>query len=237
MRREQFNRNMQEALREQGEAHNESGKDLQQKLKVTTNKKTNNSLAADIKFFTIIGAFLILFVVFFIHISDKDEAVDQQSYSAEQDSMEDINPYLREAYVPHDDNSCRLTMDRQVCSDPEPVLRLCTKMVNPICVWGEAVVVELKFTNRFPNWFGDLVRVFGLKQCGAAKYADGVSLLDGRMPRHKHMPGETQSLGWDDTIRDAKDRPSPLGCTGAARREGALEPQPLTGSRDFVSQS
>jgi hypothetical protein len=118
--------------------------------------------------------------------------------------------YLREAYVPHDDNSCRLTMDRQVCSEPEPVLRLCTKMVHPICVWGDAVVVELKFTNRFPNWFGDLVRVFGLKQCGAAKYADGVSLMDGRMPAHKHMPSEIPSLGWEETIKALKNRPSLL---------------------------
>lgn len=141
--------------------------------------------------------------------------------------------YLREAYVPHDDNSCRLTMDRQVCSDPEPVLRLCTKMINPICVWGETVVLELKFTNRFPNWFGDLVRVFDLKQCGAAKYADGVSLLDGRMPRHKHMPGETQALGWDNTIKEGRDRPSPLGCAATARKQDLLE-QPLASPRDFV---
>ena len=39
------------------------------------------------------------------------------------------------------------------------------------------MVLELKFTNRFPDWFKDLVRVFGLTQCGAAKYAEGVELL------------------------------------------------------------
>ncbi|HKQ36797.1 MAG TPA: hypothetical protein VJ063_01895, partial [Verrucomicrobiae bacterium] len=43
-------------------------------------------------------------------------------------------------------------------------------------VWGKDVVLELKFTNRFPDWFRDLVRVFGLRQCGAAKYVDGVAL-------------------------------------------------------------
>ena len=38
------------------------------------------------------------------------------------------------------------------------------------------MVLELKSTNRFPDWFRELVRVFGLRQCGAAKYADGVAL-------------------------------------------------------------
>jgi hypothetical protein len=84
--------------------------------------------------------------------------------------------YLREAYVPHDDNSARLTMDREVRSEPELTPRLSTKMARPILVWGKDIVLELKFTNRFPDWFRDLVQVFGLQQCGAAKYVDGVAL-------------------------------------------------------------
>ncbi|MCI0746562.1 MAG: polyphosphate polymerase domain-containing protein [Verrucomicrobia subdivision 3 bacterium] len=85
--------------------------------------------------------------------------------------------YFREAYVPHDDNSARLTMDREVRAEPELTARLSTKMENPILVWGREVVLELKFTNRFPDWFRDLVRIFGLRQCGAAKYVDGVARL------------------------------------------------------------
>jgi hypothetical protein len=84
--------------------------------------------------------------------------------------------YLREAYVPHDDNSARLTMDREVRSEPELTARLSTKMIKPILVWGKDIVLELKFTNRFPDWFRQLVQVFGLRQCGAAKYVDGVAL-------------------------------------------------------------
>jgi hypothetical protein len=85
--------------------------------------------------------------------------------------------YYREAYVPHDDNSARLTMDREVRSEPELTARLTPDMQNPILVWGSDVVLELKFTNRFPDWFRELVQVFGLRQCGAAKYVDGVALL------------------------------------------------------------
>src|SRR2546426_394039 len=55
--------------------------------------------------------------------------------------------YLREAYVPHDDNSSRLTMDRLVRAEPELVARLSTGMEQPIVVFGSEVVLGLKFTN------------------------------------------------------------------------------------------
>jgi hypothetical protein len=50
-------------------------------------------------------------------------------------------------------------------------------MEQPVLIWGRDVVLELKFTNRFPDWFRDLVRIFSLRQCGAAKYVDGVATL------------------------------------------------------------
>ena len=111
--------------------------------------------------------------------------------------------YLREAYVPHDDNSARLTMDREVRSEPELTARLSTQMGNPILVWGKDVVLELKFTNRFPDWFGELVRVFGLRQCGAAKYVDGVALLgEHRLdPRRAIQLGKPLQTGFDGSAR------------------------------------
>jgi len=39
------------------------------------------------------------------------------------------------------------------------------------------VILELKFTGRFPDWFADLARCFNLWQSSAAKYADGVALM------------------------------------------------------------
>lgn len=69
--------------------------------------------------------------------------------------------YEREAYIPHNDNSARLTMDRMVRAEAEPIARLSTQMQKPVVVWGR-----------------ELVRVFGLHQCGAAKYVDGAALLD-----------------------------------------------------------
>ena len=57
-------------------------------------------------------------------------------------------------------------------------------------------MLELKFTDRFPLWFNELVRGFGLRQCGAAKYADGVTLLSGHLPPHRRMPSLTEALAW-----------------------------------------
>lgn len=85
--------------------------------------------------------------------------------------------YVREAWISRYDNSVRVTMDRNVRCDPEPSARLSTEMIQPVTVFGNKVVLELKFTNRFPDWFKELVRVFGLMQCGAAKYVDGVTLV------------------------------------------------------------
>ncbi len=104
--------------------------------------------------------------------------------------------YLREAYLPVKENSARVTMDRQVRSEFNSTLELSTRMRNPIVVWGQAVILELKFTDRYPNWFRDLVRTFNLRQCGAAKYADGVCLWHGRLPQHRNMPRPSPAWNW-----------------------------------------
>jgi len=69
------------------------------------------------------------------------------------------------------------TLDRQTRIEVEPKAHLVTQMKDPKFVFGDNVVLELKFTNRFPDWFRELVRIFGLVQCGAAKYVDGVTVL------------------------------------------------------------
>jgi hypothetical protein len=85
--------------------------------------------------------------------------------------------YYREAWISPYDNSVRVTLDREVKVDPEPSARFEAEMKNPVVVFGSNVVLELKFTGRFPDWFKELVRLYGLAQCSAAKYADGVALM------------------------------------------------------------
>ncbi|MDB6037271.1 MAG: hypothetical protein JWM99_1112 [Verrucomicrobiales bacterium] len=85
--------------------------------------------------------------------------------------------YLREAWISRHDNSIRVTLDRHVQCDLDPTARLDTQSVNPVVVFNGLVILELKFTNRFPDWFNHLVATFGLAQAGAAKYVGGVELL------------------------------------------------------------
>jgi hypothetical protein len=82
--------------------------------------------------------------------------------------------YLREAWLPHDGNSVRITMDRDVRDDPDPTARLSCQLQNPVLVFKDQVVLEIKFTGRFPVWIGDMVRTFHLQKCSAAKYVDGI---------------------------------------------------------------
>jgi SPX domain protein involved in polyphosphate accumulation len=82
--------------------------------------------------------------------------------------------YLREAWMSQASDSVRVTIDRQVRSEPRKELSLRHEMSNPIHVFRNGVVLELKFTDRYPNWFRELVQAFGLRQGSAAKYVDGV---------------------------------------------------------------
>jgi hypothetical protein len=87
------------------------------------------------------------------------------------------NHYWREAWVSPHDNAVRVTIDRHICIEPCFSTRLAAQMRRPTLVFGKADVLELKFTDRFPNWFRDLVRRFNLMQFAAAKYAEGITVL------------------------------------------------------------
>jgi SPX domain protein involved in polyphosphate accumulation len=84
--------------------------------------------------------------------------------------------YLREAYV-NDNDSVRVTMDRMVCGEPNLRYGVKTEMHEPRYSYRPYVILELKFTNRFPNWFKDLVRVFNVMQRGAAKYVSSIQAI------------------------------------------------------------
>jgi len=81
--------------------------------------------------------------------------------------------YMREAYV-SDDDQVRVTVDRRVFGEANLDYSISTEMHTPARAFPDLVILELKFTNRFPDWFRELVRVFGVMQCGAAKYCETV---------------------------------------------------------------
>lgn len=85
--------------------------------------------------------------------------------------------YMREAWVTAGDNSVRLTIDRRVQCERDFTSRLPVVMETPVLVFGDEVILELKFTQRYPVWFQDLIRAFGIHITGAAKYVEGVAAV------------------------------------------------------------
>jgi hypothetical protein len=85
--------------------------------------------------------------------------------------------YEREAWTSEGHNAVRVTMDRHVCCEPELGPSLVTSLTHPARPFGDQVVLEIKFTNRFPDWLATMVRTFNLVQGSAAKYVDGVNAL------------------------------------------------------------
>ncbi len=78
--------------------------------------------------------------------------------------------YMREAYVTPRDNSVRITFDRRLAAGRyrgELRLSEAKDWVRPR-VGG--VILEIKFTDRFPIWLREMARVFDLERCSMAKY-------------------------------------------------------------------
>ena len=102
--------------------------------------------------------------------------------------------YLREAYENPKHNNVRLTMDRQVESQPSPTPRLIAQIPKPHLVFGKTVILELKFTARHPKWFRDLVETFNCTQVGAAKYAEGILIKGEDWVRRGCSPGSPENV-------------------------------------------
>lgn len=102
--------------------------------------------------------------------------------------------YLREAWVSPADNAVRVTLDRDVCSVPHSDATLPTRIESPVMPWRGQVILELKFTGRYPNWFRDLTQIFGVMQTGVAKYAEGVAFVGERRLSPGFAPPEQEDL-------------------------------------------
>lgn len=101
--------------------------------------------------------------------------------------------YKREAYV-SDDDEVRITMDRDVYAEVNHQYSIKTHITKPVHSYVNQVILELKFTNRFPNWFRELVRVMNVMQCGAAKYVSSVNELGHRALGAREAVMEEPSL-------------------------------------------
>ena len=101
--------------------------------------------------------------------------------------------YKREAYL-SGDGGVRVTMDREVLGEPHFDASISTRMHRPVLSYRGLVILELKFTNRFPNWFGELVRASDVMQCGAAKYVSSINSIGSRRLNAPSPVAEEESL-------------------------------------------
>lgn len=99
--------------------------------------------------------------------------------------------YRREAYVSRNDNSVRVTFDREVRSEPVNTLRLTTEMGTPRLLCQDHVVIEVKCSGATPFWLTRLIAQMELNSSRFTKYVFGIEqhglnlrLSDGAMDRH-----------------------------------------------------
>jgi SPX domain protein involved in polyphosphate accumulation len=98
-----------------------------------------------------------------------------------------IVTYEREAYVTPDSDSVRVTFDRNLRTVP-----FCGEFrAQARNDWSypeiAGTVLELKFTERFPVWMRNMVRVFNLQRGSMPKYVECVNKLGVEAPRDRHF--------------------------------------------------
>ncbi len=82
--------------------------------------------------------------------------------------------YMRKAYESDSDNRVRVTFDRQLCynvtQEPKVKFNSTGWQKHPL----ESVILEIKFTSRYPAWLSRMVKCFNLQQQSMSKYASSV---------------------------------------------------------------
>ena len=113
-----------------------------------------------------------------------------QNYTADTDSINQFQLYMnniqarptvlirykRQAYEGGTENKVRVTFDRELCYcvTREPEVRLSGGgwQRNPFTEGG--VVLEIKFTDRYPMWLSEMTKYFNLRQRSISKYASSI---------------------------------------------------------------
>jgi len=101
--------------------------------------------------------------------------------------------YMREAYVTPDDDSVRVTFDRRihaVAYGGRGSLDIAGERVYPEI---DGVVLEIKFTDRFPFWMRDLAACFDLYRQSLAKY---VACMIALRPPQLELLGHRDVVEW-----------------------------------------
>lgn len=85
--------------------------------------------------------------------------------------------YVREAYVSPNSNSLRVTFDRQLYGTPHQQGEGISVPPDGVSPNVGGVILELKFTDRFPEWMRDMVQAFNLQRTSCPKYNHCIKAL------------------------------------------------------------
>ena len=82
--------------------------------------------------------------------------------------------YMRQAYEGDSSNRVRITFDRELAfkAVDTPVVSINGQGWHTIPM--DFVILEIKFTDRYPFWLTDMVKIFDLKQTAMSKYVSSV---------------------------------------------------------------
>jgi hypothetical protein len=89
-----------------------------------------------------------------------------------------IVSYIREAWVHPENNSVRMTFDRNLVASPFRGELRVADFLGGLRPHIPGVVLELKFTDRFPHWMREMVRIFNLQRGPMAKYVNCIDALN-----------------------------------------------------------
>lgn len=98
--------------------------------------------------------------------------------------------YTREAYVPPNDNSVRLNFDRELSVSNYQRALAPNNSRRGFHPRLGGVILELKFTDRFPTWMRDMVGIFNLERRRVPKYVTCVRSL--RTRQFPSMPANQE---------------------------------------------
>ncbi len=97
--------------------------------------------------------------------------------------------YMREAYVSPDSDQIRITFDRQLTGAPFDPLKGLAMPRDGVAPKMDRVILELKFTDRFPHWMRVLTQNHNLQRCSVPKYCHCIRAL-GYRPGQLHFMGK-----------------------------------------------
>lgn len=82
--------------------------------------------------------------------------------------------YMRQAFEGQGQNKVRITFDRKLGYKPTSEYRVMLNSPGWQNLSMDFVVLEIKFTSRYPAWLREMVKVFDLKISAMSKYASSV---------------------------------------------------------------